>query len=172
MMKHLGFTAREAIAWCRFCRPGSIVGPQQQFLVSIETAMKEQGVKYVQSRDSIIESKTVGKMKALAVNNMSTSSSLPMIESPVTYARIHDKAIVSKGMVPKRKDSVPRRGSFSKTNFTAGDLLKENLTTAIRTTGAVPTVRQGANVSGSASPLRNDGGTVGWDIKLLINCTV
>lgn len=33
LIKNLRFTAPEAIAWCRMCRPGSIVGPQQQFLL-------------------------------------------------------------------------------------------------------------------------------------------
>ena len=32
MMKHYKFTAAESIAWCRICRPGSIIGPQQNFL--------------------------------------------------------------------------------------------------------------------------------------------
>ena len=32
MMKHYKFTAAETIAWIRICRPGSIIGPQQNFL--------------------------------------------------------------------------------------------------------------------------------------------
>uniref|UniRef100_A0A665U626 Cell division cycle 14A n=1 Tax=Echeneis naucrates TaxID=173247 RepID=A0A665U626_ECHNA len=32
MMKHYRFTAGEAIAWIRICRPGSVIGPQQNFL--------------------------------------------------------------------------------------------------------------------------------------------
>ena len=32
LMKHLGFTANEAIAWLRIVRPGSVIGPQQQYL--------------------------------------------------------------------------------------------------------------------------------------------
>uniref|UniRef100_A0A3P8YYC1 protein-tyrosine-phosphatase n=2 Tax=Esox lucius TaxID=8010 RepID=A0A3P8YYC1_ESOLU len=32
LMKHYCFTAAEAIAWIRICRPGSIIGPQQNFL--------------------------------------------------------------------------------------------------------------------------------------------
>ena len=40
MMKHYGYTAKESIAWCRMCRPGCVVGPQQQFLTSIEARMK------------------------------------------------------------------------------------------------------------------------------------
>jgi len=33
IMKHFKFTAAEAIAWIRICRPGSVIGPQQEFLV-------------------------------------------------------------------------------------------------------------------------------------------
>jgi cell division cycle 14 len=32
MMKHYKFTAAEAIAWLRICRPGSVIGPQQNYL--------------------------------------------------------------------------------------------------------------------------------------------
>ncbi|ETM57004.1 hypothetical protein L914_00112 [Phytophthora nicotianae] len=32
LMKNYRFSATEAIAWCRVCRPGCIVGPQQHFL--------------------------------------------------------------------------------------------------------------------------------------------
>ena len=36
MMKHYGLTAEETIAWTRICRPGSIIGPQQHFLVEMQ----------------------------------------------------------------------------------------------------------------------------------------
>lgn len=32
LIKYFGFTGLEAIAWCRLCRPGSVLGPQQHFL--------------------------------------------------------------------------------------------------------------------------------------------
>lgn len=32
LMKHYKFTAHEAIAWIRICRPGSIIGHQQEWL--------------------------------------------------------------------------------------------------------------------------------------------
>ena len=35
-MKHYNITAEEFIAWCRLCRPGSILGPQQQFLCDVQ----------------------------------------------------------------------------------------------------------------------------------------
>lgn len=32
IIKHYRFTAREAIAWLRFCRPGSVIGHQQEWM--------------------------------------------------------------------------------------------------------------------------------------------
>ncbi|XP_052686602.1 dual specificity protein phosphatase CDC14AB-like isoform X2 [Crassostrea angulata] len=46
MMKHFKFTAAECIAWCRICRPGSIIGPQQNFLEEKQSLMWMQGDLY------------------------------------------------------------------------------------------------------------------------------
>ena len=43
MMKHHGFTAREAMGWLRIVRPGSVIGPQQQFLCDKEALMRACG---------------------------------------------------------------------------------------------------------------------------------
>lgn len=43
-MKHYGFPARAFIGWNRLCRPGSILGPQQQFLVNMQTNMMQAGI--------------------------------------------------------------------------------------------------------------------------------
>jgi hypothetical protein len=40
MYKH-GFPAKEAIAWTRLCRPGSVLGIQQQFLVDLAPTLKK-----------------------------------------------------------------------------------------------------------------------------------
>ena len=32
IMKHYNFSALEAIAWLRLCRPGSVIGHQQQWM--------------------------------------------------------------------------------------------------------------------------------------------
>lgn len=45
-MKHFRFSATEFIAWARLCRPGSVLGPQQQYLVSIEKTCWNWGEKY------------------------------------------------------------------------------------------------------------------------------
>jgi cell division cycle 14 len=42
-MKHWGFTAAEVIGWMRVARPGSVIGPQQQFMESIQDAMHQAG---------------------------------------------------------------------------------------------------------------------------------
>ena len=47
LMKHLGFTANEAMGWIRICRPGSIIGPQQQFLADQEEHMHRLGTEGV-----------------------------------------------------------------------------------------------------------------------------
>lgn len=41
VMKHYDFPAAEFIGWIRLCRPGSVLGPQQQFLVEIEPECKK-----------------------------------------------------------------------------------------------------------------------------------
>lgn len=43
LMKHYRFTAAEAISWIRICRPGSIIGPQQNFLEEKQHSMWVQG---------------------------------------------------------------------------------------------------------------------------------
>ncbi|XP_035996678.1 dual specificity protein phosphatase CDC14AB isoform X1 [Fundulus heteroclitus] len=44
LMKHYRFTAAEAIAWIRICRPGSVIGPQQNFLEEKQAALWSQSV--------------------------------------------------------------------------------------------------------------------------------
>jgi cell division cycle 14 len=39
-MKHHNFPPAEFIGWIRICRPGSVLGPQQQFLIEIESKCK------------------------------------------------------------------------------------------------------------------------------------
>ena len=40
MIAEFGLSAREAIGWMRLCRPGSVIGPQQQFLESFERIVR------------------------------------------------------------------------------------------------------------------------------------
>jgi cell division cycle 14 len=51
MMKHYRFTAREVVGWMRVCRPGSVIGPQQQFLEEIQPRMWEEGEAFRRVKD-------------------------------------------------------------------------------------------------------------------------
>lgn len=46
MMKHYGWSASDCIAWLRTCRPGSVIGPQQQFLEEQQPIMWREGMEY------------------------------------------------------------------------------------------------------------------------------
>ncbi|XP_065333097.1 dual specificity protein phosphatase CDC14A-like [Cloeon dipterum] len=46
MIKHYKFTAMEAIAWLRICRPGSVIGNQQCWVLKKEALMLDQGQNY------------------------------------------------------------------------------------------------------------------------------
>ncbi|XP_028852792.1 dual specificity protein phosphatase CDC14B isoform X4 [Denticeps clupeoides] len=48
MMKHFRLTAAEAIAWIRICRPGSIIGPQQNFVEAKQNGLWAEGDVYRQ----------------------------------------------------------------------------------------------------------------------------
>ncbi len=43
MMKHHGFTAREAMGWLRIVRPGSVIAEQQDYLCAAEPAIRRAG---------------------------------------------------------------------------------------------------------------------------------
>uniref|UniRef100_A0A6Q2ZEN0 protein-tyrosine-phosphatase n=1 Tax=Esox lucius TaxID=8010 RepID=A0A6Q2ZEN0_ESOLU len=43
MMKHYRLTAAESIAWMRICRPGSVIGPQQNFVEGKQTSLWLEG---------------------------------------------------------------------------------------------------------------------------------
>eukprot|EP00531_Pseudo-nitzschia_arenysensis_P018411 CAMPEP_0116155114 /NCGR_PEP_ID=MMETSP0329-20121206/22138_1 /TAXON_ID=697910 /ORGANISM="Pseudo-nitzschia arenysensis, Strain B593" /LENGTH=607 /DNA_ID=CAMNT_0003652133 /DNA_START=409 /DNA_END=2230 /DNA_ORIENTATION=- len=43
IMKHYRMTAKEVIGWMRICRPGMVIGPQQQFLEKIQGLMWQEG---------------------------------------------------------------------------------------------------------------------------------
>lgn len=42
-IKNYQFNAADFIGWIRICRPGSILGPQQHFLIEQEKGLKERG---------------------------------------------------------------------------------------------------------------------------------
>ncbi|XP_054895126.1 dual specificity protein phosphatase CDC14B isoform X3 [Poeciliopsis prolifica] len=59
MMKHYGLTAAEAIAWIRICRPGSIIGPQQNFVEEKQNTLWAEGDGF---REKKLNERENGKM--------------------------------------------------------------------------------------------------------------
>ena len=64
LMKHHGFSAEAAIAWMRICRPGSVIGPQQQFLVQVESRLKRSAADAKPHVAPLVTSKRTKKAKA------------------------------------------------------------------------------------------------------------
>ncbi|XP_034026453.1 dual specificity protein phosphatase CDC14B isoform X3 [Thalassophryne amazonica] len=59
MMKHYHLTAAEAIAWIRICRPGSIIGPQQNFVEEKQNGLWAEGDLF---REKMLNEQENGKM--------------------------------------------------------------------------------------------------------------
>ncbi|XP_028269135.1 dual specificity protein phosphatase CDC14B isoform X4 [Parambassis ranga] len=59
MMKHYHLTAAEAIAWIRICRPGSIIGPQQNFVEEKQNGLWAEGDVF---REKMLNERENGKM--------------------------------------------------------------------------------------------------------------
>lgn len=70
MMKHYGLTAMECIAWLRICRPGSIIGPQQQFLIEKQAVMWRAGA-------------AIGMRRVAVDDTLTTAASMAAVESGV-----------------------------------------------------------------------------------------
>ncbi|VDM65936.1 unnamed protein product, partial [Strongylus vulgaris] len=69
MMKEFGLNAAECMAWLRICRPGSVIGPQQEFLVSMQKfcwSMSQNSVvqkaRRSNGQEAGSEKKSVGKL--------------------------------------------------------------------------------------------------------------
>jgi len=45
-IKHYKFPAAAFIGWIRICRPGSVLGPQQQYLLEMEDKLLKKGEEY------------------------------------------------------------------------------------------------------------------------------
>ena len=54
MMQHHGFSAREAMGWLRVVRLGSVIGPQQQYLVDREAVMRRAGAGFARQGPAVV----------------------------------------------------------------------------------------------------------------------
>ncbi|KAI2507274.1 Dual specificity protein phosphatase [Fragilaria crotonensis] len=89
MMKHYKFTAAEAIGWMRICRPGMVIGPQQQFLKDIEQRMWHEGdaMKLEPTKDA----------RLLRINKSDNGSPKSVIALPQQYVDDDERKIGREG---------------------------------------------------------------------------
>ncbi|XP_061594861.1 dual specificity protein phosphatase CDC14AB isoform X2 [Cololabis saira] len=80
LMKHYRFTAAEAISWIRICRPGSVIGPQQNFLEEKQAALWLQGDGQHAQKTQMEEKAVphlITNMKGLSLNSAHNMSKSP-----------------------------------------------------------------------------------------------
>merc|ERR1719285_1435229 len=74
IMKHYRWTAEEFIAWVRICRPGSVIGPQQYFLMNQQNIMWEEGDLWRKSRGLVLRDTPFSYGKKVASKLQSSSN--------------------------------------------------------------------------------------------------
>jgi protein-tyrosine phosphatase len=118
LMKHHGFTAKEAISWMRIVRPGSVIGPQQHFLEQIAPSMKRQGDRYRSSLPTkgmrVQANDRMGMPRALDTKPKQHAGSPQSRRSPSSY---HEREFVHLSTpLSTSPDSPPRLAGHSPSN--------------------------------------------------------
>jgi len=85
-MKHYRFCAADFIGWIRVIRPGSILGPQQQFLLQMQRVM------FKDSDKSPLFANLSNEFKEYALNNEKTDQAIEakMTEEEWNIAKFGD----------------------------------------------------------------------------------
>jgi cell division cycle 14 len=71
-MKHYYFPAADFIGWIRIARPGSVLGPQQNYLIEMERVMREEGANssiWKSVRELVDEKELISRMKVYLLRN-------------------------------------------------------------------------------------------------------
>jgi cell division cycle 14 len=92
MMRHHGFTAREAMGWLRIMRPGSVIGQQQHYLCAVEADMVRTG-----SSGGVTDvSKDNGKVEEEEAKKLATQVADGVARRCVRFKESEDGPLVSK----------------------------------------------------------------------------
>ncbi|XP_031563401.1 dual specificity protein phosphatase CDC14A-like [Actinia tenebrosa] len=95
IMKHFRFTAGEAIGWIRICRPGSIIGPQQNFLEEKQASLWIQGDIY-KSR----EKDKNDNFETLGITKITNGVDTIKLGDSVTSSRSSTRSRIYKDLTP------------------------------------------------------------------------
>jgi len=153
MMKHYRFTAEEVIGWLRIVRPGSIIGPQQQFMRDTQMKMWREGELYRARLTDTISSSNEGSelhgSKRIIINSaMSPATSITSKLSGISVtgdgmSSTRHQLIVERAK--EKEDSVEESGGI-----TQGDTLRARRQ-QLRDEGS-PTGSMSTSSSASSSP--------------------
>ena len=163
MMKHYGYSCKESIAWCRICRPGSVVGPQQQYLAHIEPRMHEEGAQFRLERERAkhvdsSKQRSSSERMILTTPSIGKTSVVSSSSSPMTNMQpSHDTNDDANGWLQRRTEN--RRFSKDKSmSHTMPPLSDLNLggsdSRRPSTSGGDTTDRNQSSGTGHRSPLR------------------
>lgn len=137
MMKHYKFTARECIGWLRICRPGSVIGPQQQYLVDVQQRMWDLG-------DKRLAGMGLSKEPLAMPADVDTSAE----GSDPTSAKLAE--MVTKGM--KNRDFT--RVSSTQDMFNSPAMASSEGTSHVRQSTSMLSPGAKSRLAGGANPLR------------------
>jgi protein-tyrosine phosphatase len=113
MVKHYNYSVNEAIAWHRICRPGSVVGPQQQYLASIESRLVEAGIDYRNKLAKPCYSPITLGTTSTSSSSLSTSteserdrstSLTPPLQKMMNFSPVKESKSLFRSIVTKKKD--------------------------------------------------------------------
>ena len=90
-MKHYNFNAADFIGWIRIARPGSILGPQQHFLIEVEKTMKSR------LKDSPIWAKIGESIMSKQTESMLGNMSIKEIEMNERDKKVQEKGDIGQG---------------------------------------------------------------------------
>ena len=120
LIKDFDFTAAEAIGWIRVCRPGSVIGPQQQYLVKYWNRLHQQRpVTNARrtprlSRPNEMKPRTAGGLKKTA-KMAETKHTLSRVEQPQGTAGLQIQAVALTPQVPQPRKLQRAQGNSRRT---------------------------------------------------------
>jgi cell division cycle 14 len=150
MMKHYRLTAEETIGWLRIVRPGSVIGPQQQFLKDIQQRMWREGDimrNKVQTSLPMVGSPTPSTREGNGINSVSSSR-------PST-SQSRESSGTSVTATAPTTPLVSRTGLTSASGSSSSRTGKLTLNTPSSSTLQSPTPNGSAFLNSPGSPDRN-----------------
>lgn len=106
MMKHYRMTAPEVIGWMRICRPGCVIGPQQQFLQDLEPIMWQEGDMMRIDRGiavSVEERRSGEKKRSSTTTGRKKTSTPPQPEAPILIEAAEGRPGQAEGLLASRR---------------------------------------------------------------------